>query len=374
MDSVNPNEILFVIGTRPELIKVAPVVMELKRQGKTNYKIVNTGQHKELLHPYWKVFGIQPDYDLDVIVPNQHLSQLTARALMQLQQLLESLAQPPRIILAQGDTTTVMAASMVAFYNKIGFAHLEAGLRSFDLYQPFPEEFNRKVASVTTAIHLAPTETAKQNLLNENVPEKDIHVIGNTVVDALEWIRRSPGFATDGFGIAELNEVCGKETVLITCHRRENHGEHLQVILGAVETLVEQHPELNFVWLLHPNPNVKEKVLAAGINRHANFFCFDPLDYWDLLKLLSRSKLAITDSGGIQEEAPSFGKPLIVLREVTERPEAVVAGMAKLAGPNHNNIINAFEWALQYRPADLNNPYGDGRSAERAARLLLGEQ
>lgn len=373
MDSVNPNEILFVIGTRPELIKVAPVVLELRKQGKTNYKIVNTGQHKELLHPYWKVFGIQPDYDLDVIVPNQHLSQLTARALMQLQQLLESLAQPPRIILAQGDTTTVMAASMVAFYNKIQFAHLEAGLRSFDLQQPFPEEFNRKIASVTAAMHLAPTETAKQNLLNENVPASHIHVIGNTVVDALEWIRSAPGFTKEGFSVPELNEVCRKETVLITCHRRENHGEHLQEILGATETLVRQHPELNFVWLLHPNPNVKEKVKAAAVNECANFFCFDPLDYWDLLKLLSRSRLAITDSGGIQEEAPSFGKPLIVLREVTERPEAIQAGMAKLTGPNHAQITGAFEWALQYQPAHFNNPYGDGQSAKRAARLLSGE-
>jgi UDP-N-acetylglucosamine 2-epimerase (non-hydrolysing) len=277
----------------------------------------------------------------------------------------------PRVILAQGDTTTVMAASMVAFYNKINFVHLEAGLRSFDLQQPFPEEFNRKVASVTTALHLAPTETAKANLLKEGIDNQIIKVIGNTVVDALEWIRKAPDFETGAFGVAELNTICKNETVLITCHRRENHGANLDGIILAVNELLRAYPALHFVWLLHPNPNVKEKVLNASLKNYTNFHCLDPLDYWDLLKLLSRCKVAITDSGGIQEEAPSFGKPLIVLREVTERPEAVSAGMAKLTGAQHDKIIEAFKWAVNYQPQHFNNPYGDGHAAEKAVSSLL---
>jgi UDP-N-acetylglucosamine 2-epimerase (non-hydrolysing) len=197
-------------------------------------------------------------------------------------------------------------------------------------------------------------------------------VIGNTVVDALEWIRKAPDFNKGSFGVPELDAICKKETVLITCHRRENHGAQLDEIISAVAMLLQQHTELNFVWLLHPNPNVKEKVLNASLRQQPNFFCMDPLDYWDLLKLLSRCKLAITDSGGIQEEAPSFGKPLIVLREVTERPEAVTAGMAKLTGAHRNKIIDAFNWALNYHPEHLVNPYGDGQAA--AALRPLNKQ
>lgn len=371
---MSKKDIVFIIGTRPELIKMAPVIHALQAMGVSNFSVVNTGQHKELLTKYWKIFKIEPDFELDIISHGQDLSGLTVRAISKISELLSEFInqnERPKIILAQGDTTTVMAASIVAFYNKIKFIHLEAGLRSHDMLQPFPEELNRKIASIVAHLHLAPTPIAKENLLRENVLEKDIHVVGNTIVDSLEYVRMSDEFKSRHFNNPLLNNLDSSPLILITCHRRENHGDNLRKIISALEIIVRKFPTFHFVWIWHPNPNVKQVISNSELNSNKNFLLIDPLDYWDLLRLMSRSSIVITDSGGIQEEAPSFGKPLIVLREVTERPEAVLAGMAKLVGADTESIVHAFDWALKYEPTSYSNPYGDGKSSPRIARLLI---
>lgn len=361
--------VYLVIGTRPELIKTAPVAFALKKAD-IPFRIINTAQHKDLLDPYWNIFGLKPDYSLDVMLSGQSLASLTSRILLQLQDFLDKLQEKPSLLMAQGDTTTVMGTAMLAFYNKIPFGHIEAGLRSFDLDNPFPEEYNRKIASITTQLHFAPTDLSKQNLLKENIREETIQVVGNTVVDALEYIRSTDIFKAGGFNNNNLNQCLGKDLVLITCHRRENHGENLKNIVAAVEELIKKNGQYTFVWLLHPNPNVKNVISTSALKDYSNFILTQPVDYWDLLKLLSLSKIILTDSGGIQEEAPSFGKPLIVLRDVTERPEAVLAGCAKLTGAKTSLIIEAFEWARNYSASSTINPYGDGRAAERIAEVV----
>lgn len=361
--------IVVVIGTRPELIKMAPVIFELQRK-KVPHVVLNTAQHKELLDPYWKVFNIKPDFQLDVMVPGQSLSALTARVISQLQQFIDDCGFKPKVIMAQGDTTTVMAASMIAFYNKIPFAHVEAGLRSFDLENPFPEEYNRKVASIAAAFHFAPTKLSAQHLKKEGVSGKAIHVVGNTVVDSLLYIRKSKVYKEASYSNEALNFLNGKEFVLITCHRRENHGENLLRIISTIQQLIQQHPKLHFVWILHPNPNIKKGIDESGLSESENFHLFPPVEYWDLLKLIGKSKLIITDSGGIQEEAPSFGKPVLVMREVTERPEAVKGGMAKLTGVSERRLMKGFEWALSYKSKNKNNPYGDGKSSSKIVEML----
>ena len=358
-----------IIGTRPELIKMAPVAYAL-RESEIPFSLINTAQHTDLLDPYWKVFGLKPDASLDVMKSGQSLTSLTSRIILQLQEYFDSLTSKPSLILAQGDTTTVMGAAMVAFYNRIPFGHVEAGLRSHDLENPFPEEFNRKITGITADFHFAPTENSKRNLLKENINSEKIFVVGNTVVDALNHIRTSPEFNEQPFNNEQLRKLDGKQTVLITCHRRENHGKNLHAIIEAVEALVHKHPELTFVWLLHPNPNVKTVISKSALQDYSNFVLTEPLDYWDLLKMLGKCRIILTDSGGIQEEAPSFGKPLIVLRSVTERPEAVEQGMARLAGADPEKIKEAFSWAENYKANDFINPYGDGASAKRIAGVI----
>ena len=366
--------IAFIIGTRPELIKISPVVLELQKRGMRNkYIIVNTAQHKDLLEPYWKIFNIAPDYTLDVMYPNQDLSSLTSRALLQLQEFLNTLPEKPVALLAQGDTTTVMAASIVAFYNKIGFIHLEAGLRSGDFDNPFPEEFNRRIASIHCQLHLAPTESAKQNLLREGYDSEKIEVTGNTVVDALEYIRSFPEFGRNGLAkVLRDSEHPGKP-VLITCHRRENHGEGLQNIIEAVDYLARKFKDYFFVWSLHPNPNVRSVVEGSALTSIKNFQLVPPLDYPDLLGIMKDCAIIISDSGGIQEEAPSFQVPVIVLREKTERPEGVHAGVAHLVGSNKEKIIAAFERLHNQESFAATNPYGDGKSAARIVDLLMNK-
>ncbi|MGN6436121.1 MAG: non-hydrolyzing UDP-N-acetylglucosamine 2-epimerase [Agriterribacter sp.] len=370
----NQHDILFIIGTRPELIKVAPVIRELITQKRKNFVVINTGQHRELLEQYWSIFGIAPDYQLEILSPGQDLSLLTVKAISKLSELVGSMFQKsifPKVILAQGDTTTVMAASMVAFYYKIKFVHLEAGLRSNDLYQPFPEEFNRRVASIVASYHLVPTQMAKENLLRENVDASRIRIVGNTVIDSLEFIRSSPLFKASKYNNEHLQRISHEQRiVLITCHRRENHGKNLEDILSGVEYLVKEFPHMQFVWVLHPNPNVKRSIESSPIQINQNFTLVTPLDYLDILQLMDRCTVIITDSGGIQEEAPSFGKPVLILRENTERPEAVNNGMAKLVGSKTKSLIDGFHWAVAYSPVDLNNPYGDGHSAKRVVDIL----
>ena len=363
------KNILFVIGTRPELIKVAPVILELKRLGNVNYKIVNTAQHKDLLDPFWNVFGIKPDFILDFMVPNQSLSELTGRAFVQFQSLLDKLENKPDVILAQGDTTSVMVSSVVSFYNNIRFAHLEAGLRTYDYQNPFPEEFNRRVTGLVTQIHFAPTSLACENLRKEGIDGQNIFLVGNTVVDTLDFIRRKEEFNSP-FKNPILQTMEAKEYIVITCHRRENQGENLKEILETIRELTTEYKEFNFIWLLHPNPNVKMKVTSALAGIPDLIFC-EPLDYIELLKLISKSKLIITDSGGLQEEAPSFSKPVIVMREKTERPESVNVGCSVLTGANKSKIISSFKKFIEQDMRIIKNPYGDGEAAKRIVEVLF---
>lgn len=365
---MNKN-ILFIIGTRPELIKMFPIINYLKSVGNKSYMVVSTGQHKELLQPYWKVFDIKPDYELDIIKKGQNLSSLTVRAIAAIDQLLLRMADNfiPEVIVAQGDTTTVMASSMVAFYHNIKFAHVEAGLRSGDLQNPFPEEFNRKVAGITATYHFSPTKTAKENLLNENVDEGIIHVVGNTVIDTLHYFKNSKILAEHQFVCKELIDV--KDMVLITCHRRENH-LYLNELIDAIDDLSRGNKQLTFVWPVHPNPSVKDHVLSSKLASIGNVILTAPLEYLDLLKVMASSKVIISDSGGIQEEAPSFNVPVLILRESTERPEAVDLGFSKLVGMSKVKIIDAFYNFKIKNGENITNPYGDGNSSERIIKTI----
>lgn len=344
---------------------MAPIAFALKERG-IPFMILNTAQHTDLLEPYWKVFNIQPHHSLNVMQSGQSLAQLTSRALLQLHDFF-STVNDVGCILGQGDTTTVLCASMTAFYQRIPFMHVEAGLRSHDFDNPFPEEYNRRVAAIWCAHHFAPTERARQSLLAEGIEESSIHVTGNTIVDAMHYIMQDSRFAND-----ELPFKIGKDrkTVLITCHRRENHGAKLKGIIDAIGKLAQAHSDMNFVWLLHPNPNVRDTLLSCALTSVPNVIFHEPLDYFNLLRLMKISSVIITDSGGIQEEAPSFGKPVIVMREVTERPEGVDAGLAMLADADPEKIIKGFDWALQWKPGSVSNPYGDGKAAGRIADVI----
>lgn len=368
------KKLLFIIGTRPELIKIFPVINYLKAIGYQNFKIVSTGQHKDLLESYWDIFNIQPDYKLDIIKEGQNLTQLTAKAIIAIDQLISDIKNNfnPDIIISQGDTTTVMASSMVAFYHNIKFAHIEAGLRSFDLNHPFPEEFNRKVASITTNYHFAPTEISKNNLIAENMNIENIHVVGNTVIDTLKYFIDADKLSNYHFKDSNLKKITlsSKKLVLITCHRRENHSEINQLI-EAIDELSKSNLETIFVWPVHPNPNVKMKVINSVLSKAKNVIITDPLEYLDLLKVLQNSKIIISDSGGIQEEAPSFKVPVLILRETTERPEAVTLGISKLIGINKEKIIDNYYNFKPIFKKNFINPYGDGNSSKKIIEVLL---
>lgn len=366
-----PKKLLFIIGTRPELIKIFPIINHLKNINYIDFKIISTGQHKDLLESYWKIFDIKPDYQLDIIKEGQNLTQLTSRAIIAIDQLLLEIESEfkPDIIISQGDTTTVMASSMVAFYNNIKFAHIEAGLRSFDLHHPFPEEFNRKIAGITAEFHFTPTTTSKNNLLKENISETKIHVVGNTVIDALQYFINSKALLNHSFLNPKLKDVY-KNCILITCHRRENHVD-LNHLIDVIDQLSLDNPELTFIWPVHPNPNVKNRVLNSGLDKKRNVIITEPLDYLDLIKVISISKKIISDSGGIQEEAPTFKVPVLVLRETTERPEGIEMGLSILVGMNKELILDAF---YNFNPVFGNkifNPYGDGESSKRIINILI---
>lgn len=366
------TSILLVIGTRPELIKMAPLAKEFDRRGLTDeYKILNTAQHKELLDPYWDIFNMKPHYVLDIMSANSNLSVLTARALIQLQQFIDDSKVKPSVIVAQGDTTSVMASSVVAFYNRIKFVHLEAGLRSFDFSNPFPEEFNRKVAAINCDLHLAPTSSAKQNLIQEGYREDKVKVVGNTVVDALEYIKRLPDFETNRYLTSLNRNDLGKKIVLITCHRRENHGNGLINIVSALKTLASTYPNHIFVWPRHPNPNVMRAIAEARLENYGNFRIVPPLGYTELLSIMQNCAVIISDSGGIQEEAPSFNVPVLILREKTERPEGVQMGIAHLVGSDAEKIVVKFKEVEGMPCHKFENPYGDGKAAARIVDLLL---
>jgi len=365
--------VLLIFGTRPEAIKMAPVWKELRRRPETfDCKVCVTAQHRRLLDSVLDLFEIRPDYDLDVMVPEQTLERLTAEIFRRLPPVLE--AARPDIVLVQGDTTSALAASICAFYARIPIGHIEAGLRTGDRFAPFPEEINRRLISHTADYHFAPTERAKNNLLREGIAENAVAVTGNTVVDALldvaEKARRITAPPSPVAGV----RWAGNRVVLVTGHRRESFGEPLRRIFLALRALAQRNPDVEFLFPVHLNPSVRRPV-AEILENLPNFHLVEPLDYLGFVWCMMRSRLIITDSGGIQEEAPSLGVPVLVTREVTERPEAIEAGTAKLVGADTERIVAEAEKLLKDRtsgsvPAGTANPYGDGRAAERIADFL----
>lgn len=361
--------VLTVIGTRPEAVKLAPVVLELQKHPEFFIpQVCVTAQHREMLDQVLALFEIVPDIDLDLMRPGQSLSELTARIISKMDIVLKE--NKPDLVLVQGDTTTVMAVSLVAFYNQIFVGHVEAGLRSHDRYSPFPEEINRQLTGVLSNYHFAPTETARQALLAENVCDEHIFVTGNPVIDALHMIvnRPKPKYVQDLLDEAGVSGSNGRKLILVTAHRRENFGERIENICLALKTLVERNPNIVIIYPVHLNPNVQEPVyrLLNGIDR---IHLIKPVEYDAMAHLLNAAHIVLTDSGGIQEEAPSLGKPVLVMRTETERPEAVESGTAKLVGPFTESIIQETERllndALAYKQmARAVNPYGDGNAAK----------
>ena len=368
----NTPRILVLLGTRPEAIKLAPVVKALsERPEKMDMRVVSTGQHDQLLDTTLASLEMAIDEDLEIMRPDQDLYDIGIQCLDRLRTLFRSLR--PELLIAQGDTATVFYGALAAFYEHVEVAHVEAGLRSLNKWAPFPEEIYRRLADVLSDHYFAPTSGASANLLAEGVPKERVNVTGNTVVDAVLTLAKSGRPVTSAELEATLAE--GRRIVLVTAHRRESFGAPVREIFGALRTLAESHTESVFVYPVHPNPNVRgpaEEILS-GL---ANFKLLEPLSYSDLVKVLSRAYLVFTDSGGIQEEAPSFGVPVLVLRNVTERPEGVAAGVADLVGTSRDNIVERGNELLanpeaHRRMSRARNPYGDGRAGERIADILF---
>lgn len=363
--STRPYNILCVVGTRPEAIKMAPVILALQQQSWADVRVLATAQHRQMLDQVLDFFGIQADIDLNIMRPNQALTALTARLLLEVDEVL--LREKPDVVFVQGDTTTVMAVALACFYHHIPIGHVEAGLRTWDMQNPFPEEANRVIAGKLAKWHFAPTEGSRANLLREGVSEGDILVTGNTVIDALLMTA-----ARDlDLGI-ELDP--SKRMVLVTSHRRENFGEPFRNICRALRDLAESYPDVQFLYPVHPNPNVKD-VAEAMLGDVSNFILCAPLDYAPFVAAMKRAYLILTDSGGVQEEAPALGKPVLVLRDETERPEAVEQGVVKLVGPNYERIVAETRLLLEdesaYRAMARGvSPYGDGHAAGRIVATL----
>ena len=368
-----PRKILTVFGTRPEAIKLFPLVHALADDPRFESRVCISAQHREMLDQVLDIAGIVPDYDLDLMTPGQTLDALTARALVEIGAVLDE--EKPDWVVVQGDTTTVMAGALAAYYRKIPVCHVEAGLRSGDIYHPWPEEVNRRVVGGFAALHCAPTETAREALLRENVDRENVHVTGNTVIDALQWvtarIAQEPSLAC---GLADLEaRFSGKRIIGMTSHRRENFGEGMQNIANAVKDIASRD-DVAVIFPVHLNPNVRAVMneQLAGLD---NVTLIEPLDYPHFARLLDISHIMLTDSGGVQEEAPALGKPVLVMRETTERPEGVEAGTAKLVGTDTNTIVRETNRLLDddsayAAMARAHNPFGDGHSAARIADLL----
>lgn len=365
------KNILFVFGTRPEVIKLAPIILELKKYpDKYNILICNTEQQKELSNQTLSYFGLKADFNLDCMRENQTLTEVQTRILSSLNEVYTS--NKIDLTIVQGDTITVLSGALASFYNKIPVAHIEAGLRSYDIFEPFPEEVMRQMTSRVAALNFAPTESNKNALIKENIDEASIHVVGNTVIDALfclteETLKSSKQFFKDK-GV-EIND----KLVLITAHRRENHGERIDKIISAIEYLANKYSNHQFVIPVHPNPNVKNKI-HSRLEKYTNIRLLTPLDYPNLVYLMKNAKLILTDSGGIQEEAPSFGCPTLVMRYETERKEGITAGVSVLVGADYEKIIEKSEEILsnnfESTRLKAQNPYGDGHSSSRIVKII----
>lgn len=359
------KKIVCIVGTRPEAIKMAPVILALKKEPWINVRVLATAQHRQMLDQVNQFFNITPDLDLNLMKPNQSLTMLTARLLIDLDDIL--LEEKPDAVLIQGDTSTAMSSALACFYHKIPIGHIEAGLRTWDIQNPFPEEANRLIVSSLSFWHFAPTERAKQNLLKEGIFDEKIFVTGNTVIDAL--------LITANTDI-EINLALDKtkRLILITCHRRENFGEPFINVCSALKILAQNNPDVQFLYPVHPNPNVKD-IAYKMLKELSNIILCEPLEYPQFVAAMKKSYLIITDSGGVQEEAPALGKPVLVLREETERPEAVDLGVVKLVGCDIKTIISEVQLLLDDKQAYENiakgvSPYGDGKASERIVKTL----
>lgn len=365
-------KVLSVFGTRPEAIKLAPVVRELaKYPEEIISRVCITAQHREMLDQVLDLFEISPDYDLNLMKPNQSLEALTSRILLELTPILQK--EKPDWLLVQGDTTTVMAASIAAFYQGVKVGHVEAGLRTGDKKHPFPEEINRRIAGVVADFHFAPTQWARENLLREGIPSEQVLETGNTVIDALQWVvQLSPPAAMREL----LAQIAGKRLVLVTAHRRENFGKPIEQICLALRDIAKGNAkDVHLIYPVHLNPRVQEPVYRI-LKDVPNITLLPPLDYLSLVHLMKNAYLVLTDSGGIQEEAPGLGKPVLVLREKTERPEGVEAGTVRLVGTDKDKIIantrELLDHSQAYRQmAQAVNPYGDGKASERIVKGIL---
>ena len=382
------KRVMLVFGTRPEAIKMAPLVKCLQQRDTEFEPIVCvTGQHREMLDQVLKIFEIKPDYDLNIMKVGQDLYDITSRVLLGMRDVLTKVN--PDIVLVHGDTTTSTASALAAFYQQIPVGHVEAGLRTRNIYSPWPEEMNRQITGRIATLDFSPTPLSRQNLLDEGVGEEHIYVTGNTVIDALHIVvnkinsdkslkdNLSSHLREQGYDVARLE--CGRRLVLITGHRRENFGEGFLNICKAIKHVSEKYADVDFVYPMHLNPNVRKpihKIFGDNLSDLGNLFFIEPLEYLDFVFLMEKSTIVLTDSGGIQEEAPGLGKPVLVMRNTTERPEALDAGTVKLVGTDYNKIVDNVSILLddenEYnKMSRTNNPYGDGQASPRIADALL---
>lgn len=369
------NKVLLVFGTRPEAIKMAPLVLELKSRKGLNVEVCVTAQHREMLDQVLDLFELKPDYDLNLMQPGQDLYDITTKALIGLKGVLET--SKPDLVLVHGDTTTTFASSLAAFYQRIPVGHVEAGLRTGNIYSPWPEEMNRKLTGSLTKFHFAPTTKAQNNLFLENVDAADVYVTGNTVIDALVQVEKRIG--TDKALNSKLSAQFdfldpSKKLILVTGHRRESFGDGFENICQALRTLAQQ-ADVQVLYPMHLNPNVREPVNRI-LHNVENVFLIEPQEYLPFVYLMSRAYIILTDSGGVQEEAPSLGKPVLVMRDTTERPEAVDAGTVKLVGTDYDCIVNESMALLTDKQAYekmsfAHNPYGNGKACQRIADIIL---
>jgi len=382
------KKIMLVFGTRPEAIKMAPLVKEFQKHTDSIKTITCvTGQHREMLDQVLQLFEIHPDYDLNIMKQGQDLYDITAKVMIGMRNVLTE--AKPDVVLVHGDTTTSTAAALAAFYQQIPVGHVEAGLRTYNIYSPWPEEMNRLITGRIATYHFSPTQLSRQNLIKENISDDKILVTGNTVIDALYWVvdkiknnqslndELKQILALAGYDVTRLNN--GKKLVLITGHRRENFGDGFINMCTAIKDLTKKYPEVDFVYPMHLNPNVRKpihEVFGENLSNLGNMFFIEPLEYLSFIYLMEKSTIVLTDSGGIQEEAPGLGKPVLVMRDTTERPEALDAGTVKLVGTNYNLILNEVSLLLEndeyYKKMSLaNNPYGDGKASFRICKSLL---
>lgn len=378
--------VMLVFGTRPEAIKMAPLVKKFQKYS-SDFKTVVcvTGQHREMLDQVLKIFDIKPDYDLNIMKQGQDLYDITARVLLGMRDVLNEVK--PDVVLVHGDTTTSMAASLAAFYQQIAVGHVEAGLRTYDIYSPWPEEMNRQITSRIATYNFSPTPLSEKNLKEEKV-HGNIYVTGNTVIDALHMVveklkndvtlaaKQEQMLAKAGYDVARLAD--GKKLVLITGHRRENFGEDFINMVTAIKNLTEKYPNVDFVYPMHLNPNVRKpihEVFGENLSDLGNMFFIEPLQYLEFIYLMEKSTIVLTDSGGIQEEAPGLGKPVLVMRDTTERPEALESGTVRLVGTNHDLIVEEVSTLLDNQSvydkmSRAVNPYGDGKACDRIVYAL----